>query len=213
MTSSHKWPPIQNTKIFPVKALQLIGTSSKRPPPVSDRDHFLRLPVNNCPLFFTSCKRPLERFSDLYVCCVHYATKNIRRTLVTTWNYTWRNLEVACNKFIVFLKIGVSGLLLRRGPPVVRFLSATTSRKQPLSLCILGDRLWEVQLYFPSGGCFYIDNDFVDSRCLTFREKDILQKHFLDWLIIASQRTQAVNNYYYSAFLRIFMRQRHKTQG
>ena len=30
--------------------------------------------------------------------------------------------------------------------PVVRFL-VTTSRKQPLSLCILGGRLWQVQLY------------------------------------------------------------------
>ena len=59
---------IQNTKIFPV------GTSSKRPPLVSDRDHFLGLTVNDFPLFLTPGERPLDAFSDLYVCCVHYAT-------------------------------------------------------------------------------------------------------------------------------------------
>ena len=38
-TTSHKRPPIQNTKIFPVKHLQL-QLFSKRAPHVSDRDHF-----------------------------------------------------------------------------------------------------------------------------------------------------------------------------
>ena len=44
---------------------------------------------------FTSCKWPLDAFSDLYVRCVHYAVQNIRRTLVRTWNYTWHNLDIA----------------------------------------------------------------------------------------------------------------------
>ena len=51
-----------------------VGTSIKRPPPVSDRDHFLGLTVNDFSLFLTSCKRPLDAFSDLYFRCVHYAT-------------------------------------------------------------------------------------------------------------------------------------------
>ena len=56
---------------FPSQRLT-VGTSSKRPPPVSDRDrdHFLCLTVNAIPLFLTSCKRPLEAFSDLYFRCV-----------------------------------------------------------------------------------------------------------------------------------------------
>ena len=31
---------------------------------------------------------------------VHYATKNIQKTLVTTWNYTWCNLDIACNEYL-----------------------------------------------------------------------------------------------------------------
>ena len=48
-----------------------VGTSSKRPPPVRDRDQFLGLTVKDFPLFLTSCKLPLDAFSDLYVRCVH----------------------------------------------------------------------------------------------------------------------------------------------
>ena len=44
---------------------------------------------------------------------MHYATKNIRRTLLTTWNYTWRNLNIACY-LIIFRKVDVSGPLLGR---------------------------------------------------------------------------------------------------
>ena len=61
---------LYDIKILPVKALQL----EPLPPPVSDRDQFLGLTVNDFPLFLTSCKRPLDAFSDLYVRCVHYAT-------------------------------------------------------------------------------------------------------------------------------------------
>ena len=81
---------------FPSQSVT-VGTSRKRPFPVSDQDHFLCLTVNDFPLFLNSCQLPLEAFSDLYFRCVHYATKNIRRTLVTTWNYRWRNLDIACN--------------------------------------------------------------------------------------------------------------------
>ena len=52
-------------KILPVKAFT-VGTPRKRPPPVSDRDHFLGLTVKHFPLFLTSCKRPLDAFSDPY---------------------------------------------------------------------------------------------------------------------------------------------------
>ena len=72
-TTSHQRRPVQKTKIFPDKAFT-VEISSKRPPPVSDRDHFVGLTVNDFPLFLTSCKRPLDAFSDLYVRCVYYAT-------------------------------------------------------------------------------------------------------------------------------------------
>ena len=85
-TTSHKRTPIQKTKNFTSQSLT-VGASSKRPPPVSDRDHFLGLTVNDFP-FIISGKRSLDAFCDLYVRCVHYATKNKRRTLETTWNYT-----------------------------------------------------------------------------------------------------------------------------
>ena len=57
---------------FPSQSLT-VGTSSKRPPRVSDRDHFLSLTINDFPLL-TSCKRPLDSFSNLYFRCVHYVT-------------------------------------------------------------------------------------------------------------------------------------------
>ena len=74
------YPKHQN---FPNHSLA-VGTSSKTSPAVRDRDRFLGLTVNDIQLILTSCKRPLDAFYDLYVRCVHYATKNIRRTLVTT---------------------------------------------------------------------------------------------------------------------------------
>ena len=88
---------IQKHQNFTSQSLT-VGTSSKRPPPVNDRDQFLGLTVNDFPLFLTSCKRPLDVFSNLYVRCVHYATWNIRRSLVATWNYTCRYLDIACNE-------------------------------------------------------------------------------------------------------------------
>ena len=47
---------------------------NKLPPSVSNPDHFLGLTVNDFPLLITSCKQPLDAFSDLYVRCVHYTT-------------------------------------------------------------------------------------------------------------------------------------------
>ena len=72
-TTSHKRPPIQNTRTFPVKDLQFESLVN---------DHLLSATVtifrawkfNDFPVVFTSCKRPLDAFSDLYVRCVHYAT-------------------------------------------------------------------------------------------------------------------------------------------
>ena len=51
-TTSRKRPPIQNTKMFPIKALQLEPLVDDKPS-VSDRDHFLGLMVNDFPLFLT----------------------------------------------------------------------------------------------------------------------------------------------------------------
>ena len=68
-TTTHKRPPIQNTKILPVKALQLERlVNDHLPPHVSDRDYFLtwRLMIFHC--FF---KPSLDAFSDLYVRCVY----------------------------------------------------------------------------------------------------------------------------------------------
>ena len=85
-TTSHKRTPIHKTKNFTSQSLT-VGTSSKRPPPVSDRDHFLGLTVNDFP-FIISGKRSRDAFPDLYVRCAHDASKNKRRTLETTWDYT-----------------------------------------------------------------------------------------------------------------------------
>ena len=80
-------PPINGRQSkhqnFPSQSLT-VRTSSKRPPPVSDRNHFLGLTVNDFPWFLTYCKRPLDAFSDLYFRCVHYVTLNILKTLVAT---------------------------------------------------------------------------------------------------------------------------------
>ena len=88
-----------------------VGNSCKRPPPVSDRDHFLGLTVSDFPLFLTSCKRPLNAFFDLHVRRVHYG---IQRTLVTTWNYRCRTLDILI--FIISQKVDVSGPLFGRAP-------------------------------------------------------------------------------------------------
>ena len=80
----HVWPPLvrdhfpqatSNLKhqTFPSQSLT-VGTSGKRASPVSDRDHFLGLTVNDFPLFLTSCEQPFDAFSDLYFRCVHYVT-------------------------------------------------------------------------------------------------------------------------------------------
>ena len=58
---------------FPSRSFT-VGTSSKRLPPVGDRDHFLGLTVKHFLLFLSSCKRPLDAFSDPYFRCVHYFT-------------------------------------------------------------------------------------------------------------------------------------------
>ena len=82
---------------FPVKALQL-------DPLINDHLQWATATtlwackLNDFLLFLTSCKRPFDVFSDLYLFCVHCATLNIQKTLVTTWNYIRRNLEIACNK-------------------------------------------------------------------------------------------------------------------
>ena len=76
---SDRPPKHQN---FPSQNLT-VGTSSKRPSPVSNRDHFLGVTIKDILLFLTSCKRPLDSFFDFYFRSEHYVTLNIRRTLVT----------------------------------------------------------------------------------------------------------------------------------
>ena len=56
------------------ESLEQARNFSKRPPPVSDREHFLDLTVDDFPLFLTSCKGPLDAFSDLFFRYVHYVT-------------------------------------------------------------------------------------------------------------------------------------------
>ena len=68
-TTTYQRPPIQNTKIFPVKALQLERlVNDHLPPHISNREYFLGLTVNDFPLFF---KGSLDAFSDLYVSYVY----------------------------------------------------------------------------------------------------------------------------------------------
>ena len=51
-----------------------VGTSSKRPPPVGNLDHFLGMTINDFQLFLTSCKRPFDSAFDLYFRRVQYVT-------------------------------------------------------------------------------------------------------------------------------------------
>ena len=75
LVSDHLPKPTANPKHQNVPSQRLaVGISSKRPPPVSDRDHLLGLTVNDFPWLLTSCKRPLDAFSDLNFRCVHYVT-------------------------------------------------------------------------------------------------------------------------------------------
>ena len=77
--------------------------------------------INDFPMFLTTCKRPLDASSDLSVRCVHHATKSIRRPLVTTWNYSCRNLiDTACNKSST-IKLMCPDLFSEEAP-MVRFL-------------------------------------------------------------------------------------------
>ena len=68
----------QKQQNFPSQSLT-VGTSSKRPLPVSDRnrdrDHFLGPTVNNFLLFLTSCKRPLD---DSLICTFAVCTMLLR---------------------------------------------------------------------------------------------------------------------------------------
>ena len=121
------YPKHQN---FPSQSLT-VGTFIKRPRPVSDRDFLL---------FWTSCKRPNDALPDLYVRCVQCSNYNRRSILVTTWTYTWRNLESVCNKLSSIKWMAWTSSWKRR--PVVRFLLL----KRLLSLCILGGRLREVRV-------------------------------------------------------------------
>lgn len=57
-----------------------VGTSRKRPAPVSDHVHFLGLTVFfNFLLFLTSCEQPLDLKSDVQVRCMYHASQITRR--------------------------------------------------------------------------------------------------------------------------------------
>ena len=100
-TSRKRPPPISDCLSKTPKLSQpkpYSWTFRKRPPSVSDRDHFWGWKVHDFLWFLTSYKRQLDAFSDVYVRCAHCATLSIRRILETKWNYTWRNLQITCNK-------------------------------------------------------------------------------------------------------------------
>ena len=69
--------------------------------------------------------------------------------IVTTWNYTWSNLEIVCNK-LSSTKQRCAWTSSWKRPPVVRFLIGSISCKRWLSLCILGGCLRKVRLYSTS---------------------------------------------------------------
>ena len=76
---------------FPSQSLT-VGTSSyKRPPPVTDRDHFLGLTVNDFPLFLTSLSDHLTHsLISMFVACTMLL--RIYEEQQTTGNYTCRNM-------------------------------------------------------------------------------------------------------------------------
>ena len=78
----------------------------------------------------------LNNYNSLCALCyLEYTT--CTKNLVTTWNCTWRNLEIACNK-LSSTKVYVPGPLF--GKDALLFDSC----KRPLSLYILGGGLREV---------------------------------------------------------------------
>ena len=70
----------------------------------------------------------------------------IRRPLVTTWNYTYRYLEIAWNKSL-FLKVDDCVRISRKKPQWFASRKGPPPRTRPLSLHISGGRLREVRLY------------------------------------------------------------------
>ena len=77
---------------FTVGTSRKRATSCKRPRPLFGPEGLW------FSIALTYCKRPFDAFSDLYVRCMHYVPLCIRKTLVTTSNYTCRNLDIARNK-------------------------------------------------------------------------------------------------------------------
>ena len=128
------------------------STSHKQPPPIHVSDRLSKTPklfhllwatmttfwawkFNDFSLFLSSCKRPLDTFSDLYfslcaLCYLEYTT--------CTWKYTWCNLGIALSRS--------AQTSSWKRPPVILFLKATTSNKQPLILFILDGQLREAKL-------------------------------------------------------------------
>ena len=61
---------------------------------------------------------------------------------VTTWNYTYPNLDITCNK--LSYEVDMTGPLHERATLWFNSCKRPPPDKQPLSLCILGGRLREV---------------------------------------------------------------------
>ena len=111
---------------------------------VSNCNQFLGWQFNNVSLFLSLCKWPLNAWFVPYVRWVCYTTfiNRVRKeSLVSTWNYTCRNLEIACNEslskcrcFQTFSRKRLLWINSRNRPP---------SLKQPLNLRILGSHFWE----------------------------------------------------------------------
>ena len=141
-TTSSKQPLTQNNNIFPVKSLHL-RISHKWPPLVSNCNHFLGWQFNNVSLFLSLCKWPLNAWFVPYVrwmCYTTFINRVRKESLVSTWNYTYCNLEIACNEslskcrcFQTFSRKRLLWINSRDRPP---------SLKQPLNLRILGCHFW-----------------------------------------------------------------------
>lgn len=79
VTTSNNDHPSKNTpKVFSQSLINIVGTSHKGQPLVSNHGHFLWLWFYNFPPFSSSCKWPLDSCSALYVHCIGYATQRMK---------------------------------------------------------------------------------------------------------------------------------------
>ena len=86
----------------------MLVTTRKRPPPISD--HLSKTPkFSQSKAFSWNLLKGPPLVRECATCGVrslwsqyvhHYGTQSMRKDLVTTWNYTYRNLEIVSNEFL-----------------------------------------------------------------------------------------------------------------